>query len=55
MKQEKDVKQEGSEIHGQKTDGKKEKPNDIEQSSSWQDGYCLKGHELFITGSLIIT
>ncbi|XP_020617056.1 PHD finger protein 14-like [Orbicella faveolata] len=34
MKQEKDVKQEGSEIHGQKTDGKKEKPNDIEQSSS---------------------
>lgn len=33
-KQEKDVQQEGSKIHGQKTDGMKEKPNDFEQSTS---------------------
>lgn len=34
MNQEKDVKQDGSEIDGQKTDGKKEKRKDIEQNSS---------------------
>jgi len=34
MKQEIDVKQESSETHGQKSDEKKEKPNDNEQSTS---------------------
>lgn len=33
-KQEKDIQQEGSKIHGQKTDEMKEKPNVIEQRSS---------------------
>lgn len=34
MNQEKDVKQDDSEIDGQKTDGKKEKRKDFEQNSS---------------------